>query len=121
MASSKDYIGWYANHEHDYREVTSDGKIGSYPGIGPSDSKWEITGLAITDSGDVIISATERIPNSIGSRLYRLDKSHRAWLRLDLPNGAASPMPDKPFLLGADGNRLVLYRIDRMRFVDYHD
>jgi hypothetical protein len=121
LAASKDYIGWYANREHAYREVTSDGKIASYPGIGPSDSKWEVTGLAITDSGDVIISATERIPNRIGSRLYRLDKSHRAWLRLDLPNGTAAPMPDKPYLLGADGNRLVLYRIDRMRFVDYRD
>ena len=121
LASSKDYVGWYANHTHTYREVTSDGKIAFYPGVGPSDSKWDVTGLAITDSGDVIISATERAPNSIGSRLYRLDKSHHTWLRLDLPNGAASPMPDKPFLLGADGNRLVLYRIDRMRFVDYHD
>lgn len=121
LASSKDYVGWYANHTHTYREVTSDGRVAFYPGIGPSDSKWEVTALAITDSGDVIISAAERALNSIGSRLYRLDKSHRAWLRLDLPNGAVSPMPEKPFLLGSDGNRLMLYRIDRMRFVDYHD
>lgn len=117
LASSKDYVGWYANHMHTYREVTSDGRVAFYPGVAPSDSTWEATGLAITDSGDVIVSATERgVLNGIG-RLYRLDKAHRAWLPLDLPNGVEPP---KPYLQGADGNRLVLYRIDRMRFVDYH-
>lgn len=65
----------------------------------------KLYGLAVTSSGEVIASITER---DVGTGFYRLDKASSSWQEISLPSDAPTPVG---YVAGADGDNVV-YRYD---------
>jgi hypothetical protein len=64
-----------------------------------------LTGLAVTSSGEVIVSIHER---NVRNALYRLDKASSSWQEITSTGGNPVPVG---YVVGADGDNVV-YRYD---------
>ena len=102
LVSNGDRIGWYARLAQQYTELTSDGKVTTYPGIVPPESNPYVFGLALFDNGDVIASVPVGRSGEQKPSLYRLDRFRGVWKAI------ATPANAMPSIRGSDGKQLVL-------------
>jgi hypothetical protein len=107
FAAGQDRVGWYANHAHVYIEVLADGTSHSYHGVSGPNSRWHITGLALSDAGQAVVSAEERKTGGPATGLYMLDKSSGSWAGISLPSEISSVVKH-PLVLGSEPNGMVL-------------
>lgn len=110
IAAANGRVGWYADRAHVYYEVTASGSVAAYRGFAPSKSQWKITGLAMTGSGDVVVSALERVGSTGAAtrirHMFYFDRANRAWVELAMPAGTSVRYP---VILGGDGKRLAMF------------
>ncbi len=105
MASSKDRVAWYANHADAYFEIMYDGGVKEYPGLPlEKNNHGRVTGLALTDAGDAIVSTHEALG---ASGLYILDRAHRMWKPL------ARPQNTLTLVYGSAGDSIAVMGKDR--------
>ncbi|HYM09742.1 MAG TPA: hypothetical protein VEU62_03375 [Bryobacterales bacterium] len=114
LAASKDRVGFYSARASAYVELSLSGDVlGVWKTTPPP--RIIITGIAVTPSGAVFLSAHRQYKSGEATPewqlpLYRLDKSSSALVQLpqdalSIPDGPIRPM----LLLGTDGDELVFY------------
>jgi hypothetical protein len=115
LVSSAANVGWHAGFGLvPYFEFSLDGKtMTEYPGVLKQESGEVLTGLAITDSGDVFATVSVFLGDSQphGDYLYYLDRERKQWLRVPWPAAPSGPAVDR--LLGGTGNELVFATRDK--------
>ena len=113
--AAKDRVIWYSPAEGRYIEISLRGEILADFSI-PSPDGARITGLAITDRGEVFASGEGHVFMGV----YILDRSTRQW-RSALQRTITPKLPstdDFYALYGADGNMLVLHGYGRIKRFD---
>ena len=116
LAVGKDRVGWYTQDDR-YFEVSAEGKVSVY--AGHPDLVQSVSGLAITDSGKVILSGV--VPGNTPSQPGK--KSRAVLAMLDRRTGAWQPLAwaaDLPALViyGSEGEQVVMRgdSLSRVRF-----
>jgi len=97
LRSSKDRIAWYSTREGRYIELSSTGTIVNDVSVDIPDPKVHIAGMALTDSGDVLIGRDYDRKWSI----LRLDFSASRWVEVE------SSTSGHAFIYGSDGDLIV--------------
>lgn len=116
MAASSDRIGWYANHEDRYYEVTKEGTVTQYPGVRAFGDSGAVTNLAVLDSGAVIAGTLEDVGKTTASKLYIFDRTSGTWRSLPVPG----QKPDVNVVLyGGSQNSVALGIGDRFSLYFY--
>jgi hypothetical protein len=99
-------IGWYSpsHGKGVYIETLPDGSAPMhYPGMpGQKDGPELITGLVITQSGDVVLTYNDPVTQKSG--IFSLDRSQRKWIQIPTPNEISGT---PPVLAGSIGDHLL--------------
>jgi hypothetical protein len=109
LAVSADRVGWFhyngeVNGEGAYVEVTPGGEIASYPipRLPTLKHRVDVSGLALTDAGDVFVSMTDVAADSAFS-IFQLNRATKEWSPVVLAGVCGSYAR----LYGASGSELV--------------
>lgn len=104
LVSTRDRLGWYAQGDNQYFEITFDGQIRRYLGVprppGEEELSAHVGGLALTDNGAAFAS-------TLNGELFRLNREQGVWEPVELPRDGAPDTYPKAFVLGAVGNTVV--------------
>jgi hypothetical protein len=103
LAASKDRAGWYSpifGREGKYVEVSYDGKVETFAGLPAQTRLQKVTGIALTDSGEVFATLKTYSPNQ--TKLFVLDREARTWSEALVPTGSRDTI-----LYGANGDSLA--------------
>lgn len=107
LAANSTTIGFYSDSTNEYVELDSSGSQTGRWKTAPLPESVDLVGSALTTSGDFYLGGGTTNAGGFKTLLYRLNKATGAFVPVDVPADTGSTRALT--LIGADGDRLVIY------------